>query len=992
MVLTETWLRDHKEAELFVEGYTLYRSDRQRKRRGGRDSGGVAIYLRNDCSISCEVLSTFSNGVGEMIALYIKEKSLVLVAIYRQPDAVGSHYRSTAVDFDGMLSSLKGVLDALPSPSPDLLICGDFNLPRGDWTNNKTVSGASLEEQQMFSNMLNFSNEWFLNQNILEPTHEKGNTLDLVFTNNNNFLHSYRCEKTIYSDHYIVECWINYKSKTTFSSNNQDDSDRNASPFSKLNFFSEKIPWEQIRHRLKLINWKAEFRGQNLNEKVDKFLKVCLDSVEPYVPLKARFSGKRLSEIPRERKNLMRRRKRIQERLCSGISLPMSIKLKNEARDIEKKLKASYVNDRGKQEQAAIGAIKRNPKFFFSYANKLSKVRSSIGPLLLDHRNTTSSPKEMAEILSDQYVSVFSIPLSPMASANEIFSNIDKNDTTNSSNLEQLLDLKFDKHDIEEAIGELSNNSAAGPDGFPAILLKECRKEISSPLCSLWKESVKQGQVPLLFKTALVVPIHKGGNKGLAKNYRPVALTSHLIKIFEKVLRKIMVKFIDKNNLFNYKQHGFRAGRSCLSQLLSHYDTITEMLEQGLNVDVIYLDFAKAFDKVDIEIALRKLKRLGIGGELGKWLYSFLTGRSHAVTVEGILSNPFKVLSGVPQGSVLGPLLFLILIGDIDRYTVSSVVSSFADDTRIGKGISDRSDTDLLQKDLEAIYQWARDNNMEFNSEKFECLRYGNNAEIKESTSYYSNTGSVIEEKEFVKDLGVIMSNNGGFTTHIDKVVQTTNSLVGWILRTFKTRDVQTMLTLWKTLCLSKLDYCSQLWSPTKKGDIQKIEMVQRSFLRKIEGMNLLTYWNQLRTLKLYSLERRRERYIIIYVWKILEGLCPNFQQDGGVSSYKNKRRGRFCKVPLVSNGASEKIKNLRYSGFSIKATKLFNCMPPSIRNMELCSVEQFKRALDNFLSRVPDQPQISGYTSARIAESNSLTDMVRHVQDETGSTRGGYP
>lgn len=982
MVLTETWLREHKEAELFIEGYTLYRSDRQRKKkRAGRDSGGVAVYLRNDCAVSCEVLSTFSNGVVEMIALYVKEKSLVIIAVYRQPDNIGGEHRSTAAEFNNMLSSLKVVLDSLPAPSPDVVICGDFNLPRADWKNNVTRSGASLEEQQMFYSMLNLSNEWFLSQKICEPTHVKGNTLDLLFVNNDDFLHSYNCEETIYSDHLIIECLINYKNSIDTHLSEEVDADKSRHPFHKLNFFSEKVNWEQIRLQLESTNWRSEFRGLNLEEVVDKFLDVCMNSVESSVPYKARHFAKQPSRIPRERKNLMRRRSRINARLCSSTLSPsMSTKLKNEARDIEKKLKKSYENDRDRQEHAAVGAIKKNPKFFFSYANKLSKVRTSIGPLLLDSGNFTSCSKKMAELLSNQYVSVFSTPHSPIGSVEEIFPD------TTTHNVMELHDLTFDKEDIEDAIVELSNNAAAGPDGFPAILLKECRKELSGPLCIIWKKSINQGDVPSLFKTATVVPIHKGGSKGIAKNYRPVALTSHLIKVFEKVLRKSMVNYVDKNNLFNDKQHGFRSGRSCLSQLLSHYDNITKLLEEGKNVDVIYLDFAKAFDKVDIEITLRKLKHLGIGGKLGGWLYSFLTGRRHAVVVEGVSSDPFEVVSGVPQGSVLGPLLFLILIGDINQNTVSSTVSSFADDTRISKGIMDRNDVDLMQNDLQEIYQWAVTNNMEFNSEKFECIRYGNNKVIHESTSYYSNTGSAIEEHEVVRDLGVVMSNTGTFGTHIEKVVQTTNSLVGWILRSFKTRAAQPMLTLWKTMCLSRLDYCSQLWSPTKKGDIQNLEMVQRSFIRKIDGMRSLTYWNQLNVLKLYSLERRRERYMVIYTWKILEGLCPNFGDPnrGGISSYKNERRGRFCKVPLVKNGASAKIKTLRYSGFSIKAPQLFNSMPASIRNMESCSMEQFKRALDIFLSRVPDQPQISGYTSSRMAESNSLVHMVRLAEGST--------
>ena len=170
-------------------------------------------------------------------------------------------------------------------------------------------------------------------------------------------------------------------------------------------------------------------------------------------------------------------------------------------------------------------------------------------------------------------------------------------------------------------------------------------------------------------------------------------------------MRKHIVKHLEQHNLLNPTQHGFRTGRSCLSQLLAHYDRVLSLLEQGLNVDVIYLDFAKAFDKLDFNITLRKLKLLGIDGKVGRWLHSFLTKRNQTVVVNGEKSDPSPVISGVPQGSVIGPLLFLVLISDIDKEVAHSFLSSFADDTRIGKGISSQQDTALLQEDLLNVYK-----------------------------------------------------------------------------------------------------------------------------------------------------------------------------------------------------------------------------------------------------------------------------------------------
>ena len=552
--------------------------------------------------------------------------------------------------------------------------------------------------------------------------------------------------------------------------------------------------------------------------------------------------------------------------------------------------------------------------------------------------------------------------------------------TGSPENSNSLEDITFSSEDIIKAIDEISPTSAAGPDGFPAILLKACKTPLSIPLEILWRNSLNQGTIPQLFKTAHIVPIHKGGSKGVAKNYRPVALTSHLIKVFEKVLRSHIIRHMEEFNLFNPRQHGFRIGRSCLSQLIAHLDNIMHELEQGRNVDVVYLDFSKAFDKVDFLITLRKINALGIKGKVGKWIKCFLTGRTQAVLVDGEKSKQSAVKSGVPQGSVLGPILFLILLGDIDKEVLSSVVSSFADDSRVTKGITSQLDVEDLQSDLENIYKWTIENNMSLNDDKFECLRYGSNKDIKEQSSYKSPTDLEIEVKDHVKDLGIIMSSDCTFHEHISQTVATAKSLTGWILRTFCTRSALPMLTLWKSLVLPKLDYCCILWNPISKGQIQTIEMVQRSFLRKINSYWKMSYWNQLKAAKLYSVERRRERYHIIYVWKILEGLVPNISEHEHrmITGYEHTRLGRLCKLQNVTKTAPARVKAARYASLGYRGPCLFNTVPAHIRNLTNVPVDKFKKELDKFLSTVPDEPQIPGYTPYRRADTNSIIDMVK--------------
>ena len=974
IALTETWLRDHLDAEVNIEGYKIFRQDRVRSRlnRKGRDGGGTACYLKDDIAAGTDTIINFSNEVIEVLGLHVKLKNLVLIIVYRQPDnRVGGH-RSTHVHFKEALDKLHDVIMQLPKPTPDIIMCGDFNLPHALWPVGTIKAGASTDEQVMIKDLVVFKNEFYLAQEIMKPTHNKGNILDLLFTNNCELLHSYECNESLFSDHYLIDGKINYKSTVCVKEKNTDIPNKiSTTNFDQLNFFSEKIDWKKMNEELQRFDWRGEFRGLPPEEMLAGFLYNCFSVCEKYIPQKRKTFKSTPSKIPRDRKMLMRNRKRKLNTITKVRSSSRKAKLLDEVRTIEKSLKSSYEIDQAENEHKAILAISRNSKYFYSYAKKFSRIKTAIGPLLDSARKLVVCPSKMAEILRRQYDAVFSDPIEPMMLSTDIF---DKTD-----NIENpvLLDISFEPADIEDAIDELSPNSAAGPDQFPAMLLKQCKKTLSKPLYLIWKKSLKTGEIPNILKKANIVPIHKGDSRGEAKNYRPVALTSHIIKIFEKVLRNNIVSHMEENNLLNPGQHGFRAGRSCLSQLLSHVETITKILEDGDNVDVIYLDFSKAFDKVDFLVTLRKIKHLGISGNIGKWIYSFLTGRTQCVIVNGMRSDVSEVKSGVPQGSVLGPLLFLILLGDIDKSVSSAFVSSFADDTRVGHRIKTAEDINSLQEDLKAIYQWSADNNMKFNSEKFECIRYGKRRDIHETTVYLSDTNTVIAPKDQIKDLGVIISSNCLFKNQIDNVVKTASKLCGWILRTFKTRTPRLMILLWKSLVLSKLDYCSQLWSPIGKGDIQKLEMVQRSFIRKIDDMRHFDYWTQLKKLHLYSLERRRERYIIIYIWRILEHQVPDLTSGEIYSINEGGRLGRKSSFPSISNSAPPEIKKIRYASLSSRGPQLFNILPAELRNLNNCSVEIFKRALDRFLTNIPDEPLIPGYTAMRRADSNSLVDMI---------------
>ena len=447
----------------------------------------------------------------------------------------------------------------------------------------------------------------------------------------------------------------------------------------------------------------------------------------------------------------------------------------------------------------------------------------------------------------------------------------------------------------------------------------------------------------------------------------------------DRVLKKHLVRYLEFNGKINKNQHGFRTGRSCLTQLLEQYDKILSILEEGKNADAIYLDFSKAFDRVDKGILLRKLKAAGITGVLGKWIQSFLTGRTQQVIVNSVKSSSTSVTSGVPQGSVLGPLLFLMLINDIDD-DISANVSVFADDTRVLGEISTEDCVEKLQNELEKLYSWEVENNMKFNGGKFELIRFGSNQHLKENTVYFTpNQESIIEEKESLRDLGVIISNDLTFSNHVDKVCSKFSQKAGWIMRTFRSRKTFFLKLLFKSLLQPHIDYCSQLYFPSTQKDMQKIENLQKNFLNRIPEVNGLNYWEKLAYLKLNSQQRRMERYRILYIWKIIESKTLN----PGVESSEHIRRGRLCLIPKLNLQASKSVQNLREHSFQVHGPMLFNSLPRKLRNMKGCPVEDFKACLDKFLEGVPDEPNVSNLLPRATNQvtgkaSNSLVDQIR--------------
>ena len=913
------------DAEVNIENYKITRADRKRRLKGG-----CCIYVRNDIMTYDEL--AWSNSVVDMCSVKLKTNDTLVINIYRPPDTE-RHENA----FEEALVKLEEIL--AKNENNNIIITGDLNFPTIEWAvddeMNVLITSQTLPKQAKA--LFDLLDEYCLMQCISKPTRGQ-NILDLVFTNNQQLISDIQINdvsKTI-SDHKIIKCESTRLTKTEKKTNNIYEK------FDKLNFYSNNIKWENIIRDLENTQWDSLLENKSITEMYDIITAKTLQISETSVPQR---KPKQKTKFCRERRNIWTKLKKAKDNIRKNKRV---IHYKNQIESLEKQLVQSYIDEKEQRENDAISKIKENPRYFYKYANKHLKTKSSVGPLRNESNQLTDNDNEMCNLLQKQFSSVFSKPKYNFK-------------TENFYNTQPAFRIKITEEDIVKSIDEMPNNTSSGPDTWPVQLLKMCKKQLAKPLAEMWQKSLDTGEIPLELLKANVTPIYKKGDKCEPSNYRPISLTSLIIKIIERIIRKHIVKYLEDNKLLNNIQHAFRSGRSCLSQLLNHFDRVLSAVEEGDQYDVIYTDYSKAFDKCDFAIICHKLNILGINHDVGRWIQNFLTHRSFCVIVNRTKSAECKVVSSVPQGTVLAPLLFIILINDIDMNISDCDISTFADDTKIGKRIRAAIDQITLQNGLNKLCDWTDDNNMQFNSDKFHVISYSCKKEKLFNTTYLTQEKSEIPDENEIKDLGVLMSSNMTFNSQILKSVTKAKQKIGWMMRTFISRTEETIITLYKSLVLPHVDYCSVLVSPHKISEIKKLEGVQRSMTFKITALKHLNYYERLKALKLYSLQRRRERYRIIYTWKIIEDICPNLPMNP-ITVYIHPRKGRLCMIPPIKTKSTQKVQTIKENTLAINGPRLFNTLPREIREITDVKVDSFKRALDKYLARIPDEPPVDGY------------------------------
>lgn len=437
--------------------------------------------------------------------------------------------------------------------------------------------------------------------------------------------------------------------------------------------------------------------------------------------------------------------------------------------------------------------------------------------------------------------------------------------------------------EIADYLISIDDKSSTGPDGIPPIFLKKCFSVLVKPLHYLFNLSLSTGVFPTFWKKSFVTPIHKSGSKNDICNYRAISKLSAIPKLFEAIISKKLSSIL--LNYISPAQHGFLMKHSIFTNLLVYQNFLTNALDQGLQVDTIYTDFQKAFDKVDHILLYYKLKSFGIDGNFLKWLYSYLTNRTQAVKISFHSSQNFQVSSGVPQGSHLGPLLFLIFIDDLPHYILDNSniahILLFADDAKIFCKINSEADQINLQSILDKFVIWSKKNYLPLNINKCNVISFTRRA--NPLLNQYIINECPLSRVNSIKDLGIHFDSDLGFKLNHKTILNKSYKMLGFLNRNTKEfKNPRCLKLLYTSLVRSNLEFGSLVWSQNLTTFYSELDNVQNKFLKNISyKLNLPFSRDSIIpiqvSLDLDSLSLRRNLTDIMFIFDIINGfvLCP---------------------------------------------------------------------------------------------------------------------
>lgn len=889
VVLTETHLDDSiLDSEIFPANFIVFRNYR---RHLGRYGGGVLIAVRNTLKahrrddIACQSELLFAD-------IFLKHNKKITIGVFYRPpngDLVP-------------LEDLQRVLGEISST--DLILFGDFNLSEIDWNNT-----ISLRDSPLYNLLMAIVYDNFLTQMVNLPTRSQ-NILDLILTTSTDYV----------QDLHVGE---------PFSDHNQITFNINCAPYEerkpqKQYYSFKNAEWNNLKDLLLHIPWHCAPADDNIENSWitwKDFLLTAADDCIPRVNARKKLDtpwiSKELIRLCRKKKAAYRKAKKTAKSGDWNYYRKLNSLVKNNCNFARRE----YIND-------LTGKLKWNDaKPFWKYVNSKRKGTNNLVLLKVENQEITDD-LGIAESMNTYFSSVFT---------EEVFEYFP---SVNRVVEDELCDIVCTTEEVEKYLKNLDVNKSPGPDGIPPRIVKECATQLAPSLTNLFNKIFSSGILPLDWKAANIAPIHKKKSKFTRENYRQISLTSIISKIGEKIVRDRSVDFWLSRQVFDSNQFGFLQCKSTVSQLLLCYNDWSKSRSNNKPTDVVFLDFCKAFDSVPHERLLYKLSQHGIGGALLEWFRNFLTNRRQRVVVRGTYSGWSNVKSGVPQGTILGPILFLIYINDLPN-GVSSSVKLFADDTKIYRELSDvEGDALSLQSDLNRMSCWAKTWQMSFNPEKCEVMRITHQRDL--SVPIYHLFGKPLKVVNKFKDLGIIMSNNLKWSEHVNTIVNKANRILGLIKRTVGPSNTVVFTLLYKALVRPILEYASPVWSPYLVKDIKALEGIQRRASRMAlkQKRGDMPYDQRCKLLKWNSLEKRRVYLSLVECYKTVFNL--NGITFDEIFEYKHIKKTRanhkytlYTKLPRI---------NCYKHSFFVRIINQWNTLPSNV--VEVDNLRKFKSQL----------------------------------------------
>lgn len=802
--LTETWLNDSVSSnELFDDRFFVHRQDRNLKKSNKTDGGGVLIALSKTKFKSFKSQNSWNVPTVEMACVSAQlhnNKRFNIICIYLEP-------KFSLTKLELLLEKLQ--LLVFDNPNDGFLICGDWNLP------GFAVFGGSQESVSVNIDLdkcravHEFMALCSLNQ--LNSTRNQNNRLlDLIFSNCD--LDIKNCDSPLVKldNHHPALCCV-------------FDFQNAASEEKLLVRDFRKADYDSLNQILCNIDWMCLFNNnETVSGCLETFYRVLRRVVDEMVPFKRRrksnfplwYSDDTIFSINQKRKYHAKWKKHKNDYDYERFS---SLR-----QQCHLNIEADYSSYIRKCEDSIISS----PKTFWRYVNDNKQDKNEVPVCVVLADRESGDLQDASEIFADYFESTYSKAAFSPPEVSDFYG------VSLSS-----LDVSYDE--VYDALSQLNDDCTSGPDQIPAILLKRCSFSLTFPLTVLFNISLQEGTVPSSWKMSYIIPILKSGSKSEVKNYRPICKNSFIPQVLDSIITNKLTAVFEK--FIAVQQHGFCSNKGALTNLIPQTETAHDAFEERCQLDAIYTDFQKAFDSVLVRALVFKLECSGVHGSLLRWLESYLSNRFQVVKLKNCYSRTFEASSGVPQGSHLGPLLFLLFINDLSWEIGSGVeLGIFADDLKIYKKVSTSQDARCLQESLNLLSTYCDKFHLKLNTQKCFHITFSRKTLLHLNTQF-TLKGEVLTRVDTIKDLGILLDSKLTYNAHINFIYNKALKMLGFLFRVCKDfRNLHSLKTVYFSYVRSHLEYCCQIWNPSHNHHEILLEKIQRKFVRFLFFKNLV--------------------------------------------------------------------------------------------------------------------------------------------------------